>query len=89
LGLPECKPARDSPPPERIRKDQGSDIVAKVTKTFQYGQHQVTLETGEIARQASGSVIVKMADTVVLVTAVGNKNAKEGMDFFPLTVDYQ
>ncbi|ODS62478.1 MAG: polyribonucleotide nucleotidyltransferase [Arenimonas sp. SCN 70-307] len=62
--------------------------MAKVTKTFQYGQHQVTLETGEIARQASGSVIVKMADTVVLVTAVGNKNAKEGMDFFPLTVDY-
>jgi len=63
--------------------------VAKVTKTFQYGQHQVTLETGEIARQASGAVIVRMADTVVLVTAVGNKNAKEGMDFFPLTVDYQ
>ncbi|MDY0021815.1 polyribonucleotide nucleotidyltransferase [Arenimonas caeni] len=62
--------------------------MAKVTKTFQYGQHQVTLETGEVARQASGSVIVKMADTVVLVTAVGNKNAKEGMDFFPLTVDY-
>ncbi|KFN49778.1 polyribonucleotide nucleotidyltransferase [Arenimonas composti] len=62
--------------------------MAKVTKTFQYGQHQVTLETGEIARQASGAVIVKMADTVVLVTAVGNKNAKEGMDFFPLTVDY-
>jgi len=63
--------------------------VAKVTKTFQYGQHQVTLETGEIARQASGSVMVTMGDTVVLVTAVGNKNAKEGMDFFPLTVDYQ
>jgi polyribonucleotide nucleotidyltransferase len=63
--------------------------VAKVTKTFQYGQHQVTLETGEIARQASGAVVVKMADTVVLVTAVGNRNAKEGMDFFPLTVDYQ
>jgi polyribonucleotide nucleotidyltransferase len=62
--------------------------VAKVTKTFQYGQHQVTLETGEVARQASGSVIVKFDDTVVLVTAVGNKNAKEGMDFFPLTVDY-
>jgi polyribonucleotide nucleotidyltransferase len=61
--------------------------VAKVTKTFQYGQHQVTLETGEIARQAS-SVIVRMGDTVVLVTAVGNKNAKEGQDFFPLTVDY-
>ncbi len=63
--------------------------MAKVTKTFQYGQHQVTLETGEIARQASGAVIVKMADTVVLVTAVGNKSVREGMDFFPLTVDYQ
>ncbi len=63
--------------------------MAKVTKTFQYGQHQVTLETGEVARQASGAVIVRMGDTVVLVTAVGNKNAKEGMDFFPLTVDYQ
>ncbi len=62
--------------------------MAKVTKTFQYGQHQVTLETGEIARQASGSVVVKMSDTVVLVTVVGNKTAKEGMDFFPLTVDY-
>ena len=62
--------------------------MAKVTKTFQYGQHQVTLETGEVARQASGSVIVKFDDTVLLVTAVGNKNAKEGMDFFPLTVDY-
>ncbi|KAA2286179.1 polyribonucleotide nucleotidyltransferase [Arenimonas fontis] len=62
--------------------------MAKVTKTFQYGQHQVTLETGEIARQASGSVVVKMSDTVVLVTAVGNRHAKEGMDFFPLTVDY-
>lgn len=63
--------------------------MAKVTKTFQYGNHQVTLETGEIARQAGGAVIVKMADTVVLVTAVANKNLREGMDFFPLTVDYQ
>jgi len=62
--------------------------VAKVTKTFQYGQHQVTLETGEVARQAGGAVVVKFDDTVVLVTAVGNKNAREGMDFFPLTVDY-
>ena len=61
--------------------------VAKVSKTFQYGRHQVTLETGEVARQAGGAVVVKMDDTVVLVTAVGNKNAKEGMDFFPLTVD--
>ncbi len=63
--------------------------MAKVTKTFQYGKHQVTLETGEIARQASGAVIVRMEDTVVLVSAVGAKTAREGQDFFPLTVDYQ
>ncbi|MBS7457580.1 polyribonucleotide nucleotidyltransferase [Coralloluteibacterium stylophorae] len=63
--------------------------MAKVTKTFQYGNHQVTLETGEIARQASGAVLVSVDGTVVLVTAVGNKNVREGMDFFPLTVDYQ
>jgi polyribonucleotide nucleotidyltransferase len=63
--------------------------VAKVVKSFQYGNHQVTLETGEIARQASGAVVVRMDDTVVLVTAVGNRSAKEGLDFFPLTVDYQ
>ncbi|MGA9828826.1 MAG: polyribonucleotide nucleotidyltransferase [Rhodanobacteraceae bacterium] len=63
--------------------------MAKVTKTFKYGNHEITLETGEIARQAGGAVLVRMADTVVLVTAVGNKNAREGMDFFPLTVDYQ
>ncbi|NLB14281.1 MAG: polyribonucleotide nucleotidyltransferase, partial [Gammaproteobacteria bacterium] len=63
--------------------------MAKVTKTFQYGNHQVTLETGEIARQAGGAVIVKMSDTVVLVSVVGSKTAREGVDFFPLTVDYQ
>ena len=63
--------------------------VAKITKTFQYGNHQVTLETGEIARQAGGAVIVKIGDTVLLVTAVANKTAREGQDFFPLTVDYQ
>lgn len=63
--------------------------MAKVTKTFQYGNHQVTLETGEIARQASGAVVVNMDDTVVLVTVVGDKSVREGMDFFPLTVDYQ
>ncbi|MFC4727368.1 polyribonucleotide nucleotidyltransferase [Coralloluteibacterium thermophilus] len=63
--------------------------MAKVTKTFQYGHHQVTLETGEIARQAGGAVLVSVDGTVVLVTAVGNKNVREGMDFFPLTVDYQ
>ena len=63
--------------------------MAKVTKKFQYGQHEVTLETGEIARQAGGAVIVKMADTVVLVTAVAAAKPREGQDFFPLTVDYQ
>lgn len=63
--------------------------MAKITKTFQYGNHTVTLETGEIARQASGAVIVKMDETVVLVTAVAAKSAREGQDFFPLTVDYQ
>ncbi len=58
-------------------------------KTFQYGQHNVTLETGEIARQADGAVIVSMGETVVLVTVVGNKEANPEKDFFPLTVDYQ
>jgi polyribonucleotide nucleotidyltransferase len=62
--------------------------MAPYTKTFQYGQHTVTLSTGEIARQASGAVMVSMEDTVVLVTVVGSKEA-EGGDFFPLTVDYQ
>lgn len=60
----------------------------KVTKTFKWGQHTVTMETGEIARQASGAVLVNMDDTVVLATVVGSKQAKAGQDFFPLTVDY-
>ena len=63
--------------------------MAKVTKSFQYGQHEVTLETGEIARQASGAVMVSMGGTVVLVTAVAASKPREGQDFFPLTVDYQ
>ncbi|MDR1708745.1 MAG: polyribonucleotide nucleotidyltransferase [Candidatus Accumulibacter sp.] len=57
-------------------------------KTFNYGARQVTLETGEIARQADGAVLVSMDDTVVLVTVVGSKTVKPGQDFFPLTVDY-
>ena len=60
-----------------------------VKKTLMWGRHQLTLETGEIARQASGAVLVTMEDTVVLVTAVAARNAKPGQDFFPLTVDYQ
>src|SRR5690554_6895300 len=60
----------------------------KVTKKFQYGAHEVVLETGEIARQASGAVLVSVEDTVILATVVGAKKAKAGQDFFPLTVDY-
>ena len=58
-------------------------------KTLAFGNHQLTLETGEIARQASGAVLVSLDDTVVLVTVVGRKDAKPEQDFFPLTVDYQ
>ena len=57
--------------------------------SFSYGPHEVTIETGHIARQASGAVVVKMDDTVVLVTAVAKKEARPGQDFFPLTVDFQ
>jgi len=60
----------------------------KHVKTFQYGNHTVTLETGEIARQAAAAVKVSMGDTVVLVAVTTNKEVKEGQDFFPLTVDY-
>jgi len=63
-------------------------IFNKVVKTFQWGQHTVTMETGEIARQSSGAVMLNMDDTVVLATVVGAKTAKAGQDFFPLTVDY-
>jgi polyribonucleotide nucleotidyltransferase len=63
--------------------------VNSVKKSFQYGEHQVTIETGAIARQADGAVLVDMAETQVLVTAVGRKAADPGRDFFPLTVNYQ
>src|SRR5690606_10969995 len=85
----------------RKRKDQEAPVagrtssirsgikhVAKVTKSFQYGNHEVTLETVEIALQASGAVMVSMGGTVVLVTAVAATKQKEGQHFFPLTVDY-
>ena len=60
----------------------------KVVKSFQWGSHTVRMETGEIARQAGGAVLVDVDDTVVLATVVGAKNAKPGQNFFPLTVDY-
>jgi polyribonucleotide nucleotidyltransferase len=63
--------------------------VAASKKTFAFGEHSVTLETGELARQADGAVLVTMADTVVLVTAVAAKTAIPGRSFFPLTVNYQ
>ena len=61
----------------------------KESITFSYGKHQVILESGEIARQSDGAVMVNMEGTVVLVTAVAKKTVAEGQDFFPLTVDYQ
>ena len=63
-------------------------IFNKVTKTFQWGQHTVTMETGEIARQSTGAVLLDMDGTVVLATVVGKTEGKAGQDFFPLTVDY-
>jgi len=64
-------------------------VFNKVSKSFQYGEHTVTLETGHLARQATGAVLVTMGDTVVLVTAVARPEAKPGQAFFPLTVNYQ
>ncbi len=61
----------------------------KVRKSIQYGAHELVLETGEIARQADGAVMVSYGDTVVLVSVVGKTEVKAGQDFFPLTVDYQ
>ena len=59
-----------------------------VRKTFKYGDHTVTLETGRIARQATGAVLVTMDQTTVLVTVVGDRNPKEDRGFFPLSVHY-
>jgi len=66
----------------------GENMFNKIVKEFQWGGHKVRLETGEVARQASGAVLLDMDDTVVLATVVGAKNPKPGQDFFPLTVDY-
>jgi len=63
--------------------------VTAIRKEFQFGDRKVILETGEIARQADGAVLVNMEDTVVLATVVASKHAVEGRDFFPLTIDYQ
>ena len=63
--------------------------ITPLRKSIPFGRHTLTLETGEIARQAHGAVMVTLDDTCVLVTVVGNREAKPGQDFFPLTVDYQ
>jgi len=63
-------------------------LFNKVTKSFQWGDKTVVMETGEIARQATGAVLVDIDGTVVLATVVASKTAKPGQDFFPLTVDY-
>jgi polyribonucleotide nucleotidyltransferase len=81
---PGARACRTAAPP-----DEQEPIVKSIKKTFQFGRHEVTLETGEIARQADGAVLVTMDDTVVLVTCVGRREVKPGQDFFPLTVDYQ
>src|SRR6187397_3098320 len=67
---------------------QNEDNVNPTKKSIPFGRHTLTLETGEIARQAGGAVLVSLDDTVVLVTAVARQEAKAGQDFFPLTVDY-
>jgi polyribonucleotide nucleotidyltransferase len=64
-------------------------VVNPIKKSIAYGNHTLTLETGEIARQANGAVLVSLGDTVVLVSCVASKQPKPGQDFFPLTVDYQ
>jgi polyribonucleotide nucleotidyltransferase len=76
--------------PARVRFYQtGFNKVSSIKKSFKYGEHEVTLETSEIARQADGAVVVDVAGTVVLATAVGRRTADPGRDFFPLTVNYQ
>ena len=67
---------------------KGHPLPTAIKKSFTYGSHTVIMETGEVARQAHGAVLVNMDDTVVLATVVAAKNAKPGQDFFPLTVDY-
>src|SRR4029078_910928 len=80
-------PAGANPSPA-LQHSKGT-LLNVTRKTITYGRHTLTLETGEIARQAHGAVVVNMDDTVGLVTVVGRKDVKPGQDFFPLTVDYQ
>ena len=72
----------------KLNQETQMSIFNKVTKTFQWGQNTVTMETGEIARQSTGAVLLDMDGTVVLATVVAKTEGKAGQDFFPLTVDY-
>ncbi|CAN0499699.1 unnamed protein product, partial [Phaeothamnion confervicola] len=72
-----------------ILYEQVNKFMSATTVSFQYGSQTVTLETGRIARQATGAVLVTMGDTVVLATVVGSRSSDPSRDFFPLTVDYQ
>jgi len=69
--------------------EKGKETVNSIKKTVQYGDHILSLETGKIARQASGAIIASLGETSVMVTVVGKKNVQPGQDFFPLTVNYQ
>src|SRR5204862_3907666 len=90
-GAPAPVPAPSKWPgtaPELRQRIEKIMRLTPIKKTFTYGAHQVTLETGEMARQAHGAVVVNMDDTVVLCTVVGAKQAKAGQDFLPPTCDY-
>jgi polyribonucleotide nucleotidyltransferase len=63
--------------------------VAVVTKNVEIAGRRISLETGRVAEQANGAVIIRQGDTVVLSTAVMSKDPREGIDFFPLTCDYE
>src|SRR3954470_11804133 len=84
----EKPPALADPVWSAIKTGANMSLFNKVTKSFQWGDKTVVLETGEIARQSGGAVIVDIDGTVVLATVVAAKTAKAGQDFFPLTVDY-
>src|SRR5690606_12549279 len=71
-----------------LHRSKGNQVFEIAKRTFQWGANTVTIETGEIARQASGAAVVTMDDTVILATVVGAPTARPGQDFFPLTVDY-
>jgi len=72
-----------------VSPEKGTELVNSIKKTVQYGDHILSLETGKVARQASGAVIASLGETSVMVTVVGKKNVQPGQDFFPLTVNYQ